>query len=71
MGTKIRIEDAEYTIDDLSENGKFRLALFKFTEQRLHELNNLQAVLQRAKNSYVEVLRREVLADKAGILLDD
>lgn len=70
MATVIRIEDKDYSIDDLSDTGQFRLALYKFADQRLRELSDMQAVLQRARNSYLEAIKREVLAKKAGLTFD-
>ena len=69
MGQKIKLEDTEYDADNLSDQGKKIFLLLKFATARMEELNNMQALLQRAKNSYIESLKQEVLSSKAGLLL--
>lgn len=71
MAQKIKLGDKEYDAANLSEQGKAVLNLLQFSTQKLQELNNMQALLQRAKNSYIESLKQEILSQKAGYLLDD
>ena len=70
MADKIKIGDNEYSADDFSETGKVHLASITFTIEKLQELNNMQALLQRAKNSYVDSLKKEVLAAKSGFIIE-
>ena len=71
MTKKFKLEDKEYEIDQLSEDGKLKLKALVFSVERIKELNNLQALLQRAKNSYVISLKKEMISDKAGFLFGD
>jgi hypothetical protein len=71
MGQKIKLEDKEYDVENLSEAGKSNLWSLNFVAERIQELNNYQALLQRAKNSYVKSLKKEMLSDKAGFLFGD
>ena len=71
MAQKIKLGDNEYEADKLSDQGKAVLNLLQFSTQKLQDLNNMQALLQRAKNSYIESLKQEILSQKAGYLLDD
>ena len=71
MGQKIKVEDTEYDADNLSDQGREIFLLLKFATTRVKELNNMQALLQRAKNSYVESLKQEMLSHKAGLLLEN
>jgi hypothetical protein len=71
MAQKIKLEDKEYDVDSLSEGARAKLASLQFTTQKIQELTNMQALLQRAKNSYIETLKREMLSSKAGFLLQD
>jgi len=71
MSQKIKLDDKEYNVSDLSETGKATLASLQFTTQRIHDLNKMQALLVRAKNSYVEGLKKEIISNKAGYLLED
>ena len=71
MSTKFKLDDKEYEIDNLSDTSKKTLLSLQFTTQRLQELNNMKALLQRAKNSYVDGLKKEMLSNKAGHLFDE
>ena len=71
MGQKIKIEDKEYDAENLSDQGKATLVSLKFATMRMKELTNMQALLMRARNSYVESLKQEMLSNKAGFLLED
>ena len=71
MSKKFKLDDREYEIDNLSDTSKKTLLSLQFTTQRLQELNNMKALLQRAKNSYVDGLKKEMLSNKAGYLFDE
>ena len=71
MAQKIKLEDKEYDIEQLSDAGQTQLKALKFVTERIGELINHQAVLQRAKNSYLDTLKKEMLSDKAGFLFGD
>jgi hypothetical protein len=71
MVQKIKLEDKEYDVTHLSEAGKSQISALKFVTERINELNNHQALLHRAKNSYVDSLKKEMLSDKAGFLFGD
>jgi len=68
MTNKIRIDGVEFETSNLSATGKSTLSSLQFTHGRLQELNNLNAVLQKAKSSYIESLKNEILSDKTGFL---
>lgn len=71
MASKLKLDDQEFDIADLSDLAKKQLALLQFTTNRMQELTNTQALLQRAKNSYMESLKKEMLSSKAGFSLSD
>ena len=71
MTTKIKIDDKEYDSDNLTEKGKVHLNYLQFTTARLEELTNMQALLQCAKNSYIDNLKKEMLSEKSGFLFGD
>ena len=71
MSKKIKLQDKEYNVEELSESAKNKVEILKFTNGKLKELNNLHAVLQRAKLSYLDSIKKELYADKAGFFLDD
>jgi len=71
MTDKISIDDVEYEVSDFSVSAKKTLEAIKFVSEKKLELKNMKIVLQRAKNSYVDGLKKEMLSKKAGILLGD
>lgn len=71
MGEKVKLDDNIYEVENLSNQAKATLASLQFATSRMQELNNMQALLQRAKNSYVESLKNELLSSKAGFLLEE
>jgi hypothetical protein len=71
MGQKIKLDDKEYDLGNLSDHAKATLASLKFASSRMQELTNMQALLQRAKNSYVDSLKKEMLSSKSGFQFGD
>ena len=71
MAQTIKIDDKEYSIADLSENAKSTLVSLQFAVARKDELINLLAILQKAKLGYIEEIRKEMLASKAGFSFDE
>ena len=66
MGQKIKLDDREYEVKDLSDQAKITLASLHFATTKMQELINMQALLQRAKKSYAKSLKQEVLFSKGG-----
>jgi hypothetical protein len=58
-------------LEDLSTQAQNTLSSMDFVNGRIQELNNLRALLMRAKNSYISGLKSEVLSNKAGLHFDD
>lgn len=70
MGQKINLDNKEYDVENLSDQAKATVASLQFATTRMQELNNMQALLQRAKNSYCESLKKEMLSNKAGFVFE-
>ena len=70
MVQKIKINDKEYDVENLSDQGKATLASMQFATLRMQELDNMKALLQRSKNSYLESLKQEILSSKSGVLFE-
>ena len=68
---KIKFDDKEYEVENLSDQAKAALASLQFTTTRIQELSNMQKLLLSAKNNYVENLKQEMLSSKAGLLFGD
>lgn len=75
MVKKIILGDKEYDVGNVSEEKSKLLnkllVLLDFSTERIQELTNTQALLQRAKISYVKSLKTEMLSNKAGFLFGD
>ena len=71
MDSKIKFEDNQYNLDDLSDSAKKKLLNLQFIDNKLQELRNMQALLQRAKNSYLDSLRKEIISNRAGFSVGD
>ena len=71
MSQKFQLDGIEHDVSSLSEKGKSTLLSLQFTAQKMKELDNMHALLQRAKNSYIDGLKKEMLAKKAGLILDE
>ena len=57
---KITIDDAEYKLDDLSDNAKAQLASIQFVDAQLQQLNNEWAVSDTARIGYTNALKAEL-----------
>ena len=71
MTQKFKLDDKEYEVDNLSDKAKATVKSLQFTNNRLKDLKNMQALLWRSKKSYIEDLKRELLSNKAGFAFDD
>lgn len=63
----IIIDELNYSIDDFSDNALKMTKLLSNLSTRTLELQNLQAVLTRAKNAYIQDLNAEIIEKKSGV----
>ena len=63
--------DKEYNVDQVSELAQSIYILLKFSTERVGEMENQVAILRRAKKSYINSLKKQILSDKAGFLFED
>ena len=59
MGQKIKLDDKQYDVENLSDQATAMVASLQFAITRIQELTNMQALLQRAKKSYLDSLKKE------------
>lgn len=71
MAKTIKFEDKIYHVGDLTETAKNYMQNLQFANERILELNNMAALLERAKKSYIDGLKKEMLAEKAGFFFGD
>ena len=70
MSKKFILENIEYDSENLTPEGKARIVLLKYCNQKITELHNMHALLPRAKVSYMDSLKKEILAQKSGFLFE-
>lgn len=71
MQQQLEFEGHEYSIDSLSNNAKGILVKMNFAKQKIVELNDNSALLNKAKNGYIEDLKNEIVSGKLGLDLRD
>lgn len=71
MANKLNIDGVEYDLDSLTDSGKSKLASINFVDQRIAEVTNMCALLNRAKKGYIDSLKKELLTNKTGFFFDD
>ena len=71
MSKKFKLGENLYSIDDLNEASHSLLEKVNFTTKKLQELKDIEAIMKRAKNTYLENLKKEVLTAKAGFLFEE
>ena len=71
MVEKVKLGDKEYAVDNLSAQTKATLKLLKYTSIRIQELGNMQKLLQCAKITYIDSIKKEMISKKSGFLLED
>ena len=70
MASKLSFDGKEIEIESLNDTAKNFLDLIQFTDQKLDEFKNMQALLVRAKRSYLNSLKKEMVSKKAGIIIE-
>ena len=70
MNKTIEIDGNLFNVDEMSDHFKSTLASIKYVDQRITETQNMISVLNKAKNAYIESLRKEILSNKSGFLID-
>ena len=66
----VRLGDVDYPIDQLSADGRATLNNYSQIETHLLHLRNLQAVLTKARNAYIEDLKFEIMQARTGLDFD-
>ena len=57
---KIKIDDVEYNLSNLSDNAKAQLANIQFVDAQIQQLNNEWAVADTARMGYTNALKAEL-----------
>jgi hypothetical protein len=67
MTGKVRFDGADYDLSSLSAEARAQLAMIKFVDAQMAEFKNTQALLTRAKKSYIDGLEREIIKARTGV----
>ena len=67
MSEFVEIDEKKYRIEELSHDTRNLLFQLQSIEANLADRNNLIALLNKAKKAYIEDLKSEMLATKAGL----
>lgn len=67
MSATITFQNVEYKLTDLNEESRGLASALQKVEKQIIEHQKLIAVLKRAKDSYIYDLKKNVLANKAGL----
>lgn len=62
----IKIDELEYSLNDISDTAQELVRLHKYATKRIIELKKTKMLLARAKNSYVASIKAEILSAKSG-----
>ena len=68
MGTdksQVSIDEVDY--ESLSDKGKLLKDKLDFVNQQIRTLFNQQALLNKAKNAYIEEIKHEIVLERAGV----
>ena len=68
MATTLKIGDHEYDVSKLSGSSKEVLDSLMFTDYKIKELSDMLALLRQAQKGYIDNLKSEMIASKAGFL---
>jgi len=67
MVNKLVFDNVEYVLNDQNQSVKSLVLKLDNTDKEIQKKTNLYAVFTRAKNSYVQELKREMIAGKSGV----
>ena len=70
MNETIQIDGKVFNVNEMSDQSKSTLTSIKYVDQRISETQNMISVLNKAKNAYIESLRKEILSNKSGFLIE-
>ena len=67
MTRKVQIDGEVHDLATFSAEAKAHLEPIKFADAKIAELTNMQALLTRAKKSYIDGLQREIIKARTGV----
>lgn len=70
MVQHVRLDDRDYDVGLLSQEGLQTLALYQYATQQYQETTNMLALLTKARNAYIAELKYEIVKGSSGVDLD-
>ena len=67
MTRTFQLDGDSYDPDALNAEGKALFERMQFTQLQIQALSNHQALLNKAKNAYIEDLKSEIVRGRTGI----
>ena len=67
MTGTVRLGGEDHDLWSMTEEAKAQVVMIQFSDARITELNNMQALLTRAKKSYIDGLEREIIKARSGV----
>lgn len=67
MSGTVRFDGVDHDLASLSAEAQAQLAMIKFVDAQLAEFKKTQALLARAKKSYIDGLEREIIKARTGV----
>ena len=71
MGTKFRIDDKEYDTEDISSKALDLYRMVEMCSSMVEEKQKILLSFDIARSSTIEILKKQVVAEKAGLLLGE
>lgn len=71
MQDKIKIGDKEYDLTNMDEKSQQIFNQLVHVHRKLSELQNMKAILNRARNGYIEDIKYEIIKNKTGIDIEN
>ena len=67
QASQISIDEKSYSKGDFSAEGQSIISTLSVTSARILELQNIHAIMTRAKNAYIQDLSAEIVEQKSGV----
>lgn len=61
------LDGVEYAADDLEESGRAILEKLTIVQTHIATLENMQALLIKAKNAYISDIKAEIIKNRTGV----
>lgn len=67
MDEFFRLDGKNYQASDLSDEGRFQLERLLFVRGNINLLKNKIALMSKAKNSYIDDLKSDIVESRSGL----